>query len=188
MVGGFNTNVRYRGHTYHIQTEDSGPAIAKIVTLLYEGGSILFSRKTSYSSEAANAQPGAVRTLMEKQHCQMVEALKAGELDAEISAAGKGHRERATGSRNAEPATPAGTPHTALPPRRDAAQAAPAAVHEGVAAVAETGTPHGARVAAQASGRGANVARSAGELREFGQGIITPKPLDELILAQLAAK
>ena len=60
MVGGFNTNVRYRGRTFHVQTEDSGPNVAKIVTLLYEGGSILFSRKTAYRGDAAGSNPAAL--------------------------------------------------------------------------------------------------------------------------------
>ena len=34
MVGGFNTNVRYRGRIYHVQTEDGGAESPQIVTLL----------------------------------------------------------------------------------------------------------------------------------------------------------
>jgi hypothetical protein len=188
MVGGFNTNVRYRGHTYHIQTEDSGPAIAKIVTLLYEGGSILFSRKTSYSSEASNAQPGAVRTLMEKQHCQMVEALKAGELDAEISGDGRGARESSSAAaRGKEPTTPAG-PMRPAAGGRPAAEARRAAGSSASAGPAPAPTPAAGGDASATASRAATGSRRAGDLREFGQGIITPKPLDELILAQLAAK
>ena len=41
MVGGFNTNVRYSGRIFHVQTEDGGATSPRIVTLLYEGGSIL---------------------------------------------------------------------------------------------------------------------------------------------------
>jgi len=48
MLGGFNTNVRYRGRKFHVQTEDNGRANPKIITLLYEGGVILTSRKRAY--------------------------------------------------------------------------------------------------------------------------------------------
>jgi hypothetical protein len=83
MVGGFNTNVRYKGRTFHVQTEDSPP---KIVTLLYEGGVILHSRKQAYEGDRKDRT--AVRERMEAQHAEMVRALKGGELDAEVGLAG----------------------------------------------------------------------------------------------------
>ena len=47
MVGGFNTNIRYQGQIYHVQTEDGGKDSPSIITLLYRGGAILFSKKTT---------------------------------------------------------------------------------------------------------------------------------------------
>jgi hypothetical protein len=169
MVGGFNTNVRYRGRTFHVQTEDSGPNVAKIVTLLYEGGSILFSRKTAYRGDAASSNPAAVRTMMETQHREMVEALKAGQLDAEIGLA--------DGSED-EVATP--RPTTAPPPPRAARPAPPPAPPARSAAPARPG--------AGASGRTSDKAADSTAQREFGQGVITQKPLDEVVLAHLALK
>jgi hypothetical protein len=83
MVGGFNTNVRHAGRLFHVQTEDSGVRSPKIVTLLYEGGTILTSRKRTYQDRLGepNLEP-IVRELMEDQHRELVRALKAGELDA----------------------------------------------------------------------------------------------------------
>ena len=52
MVVGFNHNFRYKGEVYHIQTEDSGVKSPNIVTLLYQGGTILGSKKTSYADIA----------------------------------------------------------------------------------------------------------------------------------------
>ncbi len=52
MVVGFNHNFRYQGEVYHIQTEDSGMLSPNIVTLLYQGGTILASKKTSYADIA----------------------------------------------------------------------------------------------------------------------------------------
>lgn len=173
MVGGFNTNVRYRGRTFHVQTEDSGPNVAKIVTLLYEGGSILFSRKTAYRGDAASSNPAAVRSLMENQHREMVEALKAGQLDAEIGLA--------DGSED-EVATP--RPTTAPPPPRAARPSLPAP------APAPARPAPAARPAA-APGPGARPTERAADSaaqREFGQGVITQKPLDEVVLAHLALK
>jgi hypothetical protein len=171
MVGGFNTNVRYRGRTFHVQTEDSGPNVAKIVTLLYEGGSILFSRKTAYRGDAASSSPVAVRTLMETQHREMVEALKAGQLDVEIGLADS----------EDEVATPRPMP-VSPPPRAPAPSAAP------VPARPQAPAPRaGVAPARPASGR-TTERPSESAHRDFGQGVITQKPLDEVVLALLALK
>lgn len=80
LVGGFNTNVRHRGRTFHVQTEDSGPSRPHVVTLVYRGGTILHSKKQSYStSDGAGTE--AIRDRMESQHREVVRALKVGELD-----------------------------------------------------------------------------------------------------------
>jgi len=82
MLGGFNTNIRHKGRIFHVQTEDSGRRRPKIVTLLYEGGVILTSCKSSYEDKVdAEDLEAVVRELMERQHHDMVQALKNGELD-----------------------------------------------------------------------------------------------------------
>ena len=82
MIGGFNTNIRHHGRIFHVQTEDSGKRRPKIVTLLYEGGVILTSNKSSYEEHVdAEDLETVVRELMESQHSNMVQALKNGELD-----------------------------------------------------------------------------------------------------------
>lgn len=90
MLGGFNTNVRYGGRMFHVQTEDSGQSNPKIVTLLYEGGTILYSTKSSYEDRVdAEDLESVVRQLMERQHRAMVTALKSGELEG-VLAGGSG--------------------------------------------------------------------------------------------------
>ncbi|HTO08380.1 MAG TPA: hypothetical protein VMR86_15145 [Myxococcota bacterium] len=86
MVGGFNTNIRYRGHIFHVQTEDGGKESPSIITLLYSGGAILFSKKTSYANQVKGAadSEAVVRQLMEAQHSAMVQALKSGKLDDKL--------------------------------------------------------------------------------------------------------
>jgi hypothetical protein len=85
MVVGFNHNFRYKGEIYHIQTEDSGLKSPNIVTLLYQGGTILASKKTSYAdiSKVDNLAQ-VVEELMKEQHKDMLRSLKAGEFDAVI--------------------------------------------------------------------------------------------------------
>ena len=85
MVVGFNHNFRYKGEVYHIQTEDSGVRSPNIVTLLYQGGTILASKKTSYADIAkVDNLDQVVEELMKEQHKEMLRKLKAGEFDTVI--------------------------------------------------------------------------------------------------------
>lgn len=82
MVVGFNHNIRYKGKVFHVQTEDSGPRNPFITTLLYHGGSILASKKTSYSDIVKiEMLEKVVEELMQEQHKEMLRRLKAGEFD-----------------------------------------------------------------------------------------------------------
>lgn len=85
MVVGFNHNFSYNGVVYHIQTEDNGVKSPTIVTLLYRGGTILASRKTSYAdiSRVDNLDQ-VVEDLMKEQHKGMLRSLKKGEFDEAI--------------------------------------------------------------------------------------------------------
>jgi hypothetical protein len=79
MLIGYNTNVPYKGAIYHVQTEDSGLKSPVIITLLYLKGTILASKKTSYSHLVSS--PGykeKVRELMKEQHKAMLKELIAG--------------------------------------------------------------------------------------------------------------
>lgn len=82
MVVGFNHNFRYKGEVYHIQTEDSGMKSPNIVTLLYQGGTILASKKISYADIAkVDNLEQVVEELMKEQHKGMLRGLKSGEYD-----------------------------------------------------------------------------------------------------------
>ena len=82
MVVGFNHNIKYKGDIFHIQTEDSGLANPHIITLLYRGGTILSSKKTSYADiiKMENLEK-VVEELMKEQHKEMLRNLKAGHFD-----------------------------------------------------------------------------------------------------------
>ena len=95
MVPGFNTDFKYRGETYHVQTEDNGVANPVVVTLLYHKGAILASRRTPYHDLVG--QPGFEKELMglmKSQHKDLMRALLAGVYDkngaAPASAGGSG--------------------------------------------------------------------------------------------------
>ncbi|HEU0265475.1 MAG TPA: hypothetical protein VFR01_07100 [Geobacterales bacterium] len=84
MVVGYNHNIRYKGEVFHIQTEDTGLNAPNptIITLLYQGGTIVASKKTTYDDiiKIDNLDK-VVEELMKEQHKQMLLRLKAGEFD-----------------------------------------------------------------------------------------------------------
>ena len=109
MRVGFNHNVTYRGEVFHIQTEDSGINNPHIITLLYRGGTIISSKKTSYADiiKIENLEK-VVEELMKEQHKDMLRGLKAGLFD-----------ERAFGSLSTASVEEATEAKTSLPPAPD---------------------------------------------------------------------
>src|SRR5919201_4191193 len=86
MITGANTNVRYRGILFHVQTEDSGRANPHIISHVYHGGTILGTHKTDYSDRLdADDLTSVVRGLIEQQHAAMLAKLDSGGFDAVIA-------------------------------------------------------------------------------------------------------
>ncbi len=90
MITGFNTDIKHNEKVYHIQTEDKGLANPYIESLVYVGGEILASKKTSYSDKIKDgiSEP-EIGTLMEHQHRTMIAAIKRGKFDSLIISPGK---------------------------------------------------------------------------------------------------
>jgi hypothetical protein len=104
MVVGYNHNIRYKGELFHVQTEDSGRANPHIITLLYRGGTILASAKTSYADIIKTEQLElVVESIMKEQHKDMMRRLKAGEYDERVFPGGAPPAE-ATPAADATPA------------------------------------------------------------------------------------
>jgi hypothetical protein len=82
VLTGFNTEIDFDGVTYHVQTEDRGTANPLIESLVYVKGEILATRRTAYSNllEAGAEQP-SIQILMERQHRNIVDAIRAGRID-----------------------------------------------------------------------------------------------------------
>jgi len=142
MITGFNTNVRYSGRVYHVQTEDSGRDNPHVISHLYHSGTILASEKREYGDLLGSDElNGVVRRLMEGQHRAMLERLRRGEFDELISER-LADPNASTGSEAlAEPVTE--RPETASAPEDE---------------------------------------------RAFGEGIVSEKPLDQVILEYLVEK
>jgi len=85
MIVGFNHNILYRGVGFHVQTEDGGLKSPSLVTLLYHGGIIVSSQKTSYADilEAEDLSK-VVEDLAKEQHKGVLRRLTKGEFDRQI--------------------------------------------------------------------------------------------------------
>jgi hypothetical protein len=81
VITGFNTDVKYRGLVYHVQTEDKGDANPLIETLIYKGGEILASRRLPYADLIQSRDETAITKLMEDQHKGMIMEVKRGRFD-----------------------------------------------------------------------------------------------------------
>ncbi len=78
---GYNHNIQFHGHVFHVQTEDSGAQHARLFTHLFVGGTILASKKHEYEPDAPE---DAVRLLMQRLHKAMIKELKEGVHDPRI--------------------------------------------------------------------------------------------------------
>lgn len=110
MVVGYNHNIKYKGEIFHIQTEDSGINNPHIITLLYRGGNIIASKKTSYADIVKmDNLSHIVEELMKEQHKDMLRRLKSSEFDARLGLTD------VTVTPPAAPAAPAAAPEPVAP-------------------------------------------------------------------------
>jgi hypothetical protein len=80
MITGFNSEEKFAGQTFHIQTEDRGLKAARIDTIIYRsGGAIVHRKKISYKDiiECDNLQD-IVRELMDEIHKKTINEVRKG--------------------------------------------------------------------------------------------------------------
>ncbi len=86
MLFGHNTNVKAGDTTYHVQTEDRGPAHALIDTTVYFRGRVLHRRTNNYFDllplDADREQ--ALRLRVDEQHHTVVEQIQSGALSVAL--------------------------------------------------------------------------------------------------------
>jgi hypothetical protein len=83
VITGFNTDIKHNEKVYHVQTEDKGVGNPYIESLVYVGGEILASKKTSYAEQLkTGVDEKWIGGLMEQQHRTMIAAIKRGRFDA----------------------------------------------------------------------------------------------------------
>lgn len=83
MISGFNTDVESAGTVYHVQTEDKGAPARVIMSLVYDKGTILASKRVSYEDLASTGDVDE-KTLAERvsrQHKLICAAVQAGRIE-----------------------------------------------------------------------------------------------------------
>ncbi len=82
VITGFNTDIEYKGVTYHVQTEDKGVATPLILSLVYNRGTILASKRSPYDDLLVPAfDEKALTERLQKQHKLMCAAVRAGRIE-----------------------------------------------------------------------------------------------------------
>ncbi len=82
VITGFNTDIEHQGVTYHVQTEDKGVETPLILSLVYDRGTILASKRSPYNdllNEGFNEKLLTER--LQKQHKLMCAAVRAGRIE-----------------------------------------------------------------------------------------------------------
>ncbi len=95
MEKGFNSDIIYRGLSFHVQSEDWGNENPYLVSRVYQEGAVIKSVKTPYSevlgfghgqpwAPAMNRRrpvdPQAIRAALREQHEKILDLLVSGQL------------------------------------------------------------------------------------------------------------
>lgn len=77
MISGFNTDIEHNGVVYHVQTEDKGAPANVLMSLVYDKGTILASKRAAYDS-GTNEKVLAER--LSRQHKLICAAVNSGRI------------------------------------------------------------------------------------------------------------
>jgi hypothetical protein len=82
VITGFNTDIEFQGKVYHVQTEDKGLARPVVMTLVYDRGTILASKRTPYDDLIASGlDEDVLSERLQKQHRTICAAIRAGRIE-----------------------------------------------------------------------------------------------------------
>jgi hypothetical protein len=85
MMTGYNTDVDFEGRIFHVQTEDKGLGNPMVESLVYTGGEIVTSRRSSYADllKSPEYSDAELARRMESQHQGIIREIMAGRFDPE---------------------------------------------------------------------------------------------------------
>jgi hypothetical protein len=82
VITGFNTDIEFGGVTYHVQTEDKGTAKPMILSLVYDGGTILASKRSPYEDLLQSGLDESILAeRLQKQHTLICAAVRSGRIE-----------------------------------------------------------------------------------------------------------
>ena len=82
MITGYNTDVEFEGVTYHVQTEDKGVAKPIILSLVYDKGTILASKRLPYDDLLeGDFDEEILAARLHRQHKLICAAIQAGRIE-----------------------------------------------------------------------------------------------------------
>lgn len=82
MITGFNTDIEHDGVIYHVQTEDKGVETPLILSLVYNRGTILASKRSPYNDLVQdNFDEKILTERLHKQHKLICAAVRAGRIE-----------------------------------------------------------------------------------------------------------
>lgn len=101
MISGFNTDIKVGDTIYHVQTEDKGAKSRLLLSLVYDRGTILASRRVSYDDVLKGEfDEKKLAECLNKQHQVICAAVSAGRINDLKEMTGK-----ARASRRSKPAS-----------------------------------------------------------------------------------
>ena len=82
MITGFNTDIEFQGTTYHVQTEDKGVKTPLILSLVYDRGTILASKRSTYDDLlTGDLDENILAERLQKQHNLICAAVRTGRIE-----------------------------------------------------------------------------------------------------------
>lgn len=82
MITGFNTDIEFQGTTYHVQTEDKGVKTPLILSLVYDRGTILASKRSAYNDLLiGDFDEKILAERLQKQHNLICAAVRTGRIE-----------------------------------------------------------------------------------------------------------
>lgn len=82
MITGYNTDIEFEGVTYHVQTEDKGLAKPVILSLVYDRGTILASKRLPYDDLLeGDFDEELLAARLHRQHKLICAAIQAGRIE-----------------------------------------------------------------------------------------------------------
>lgn len=85
MITGYNTDIEHGDRVYHVQTEDKGLDNPVVESLIYSGGEIVTSRRSSYAEvvESGSYREDEIQERMNRQHQNLIRDVRLGKFDPE---------------------------------------------------------------------------------------------------------